>query len=244
MSEETYNADALLDELEALIEDCGLAVDHEAIRGCVEHFLLVLEANRSMNLTRITDVHEGLVLHILDSLLLTPSVESTPWGTLLDMGTGAGYPGIPLALTTKRPVVLLDSVTKKINAVEMFCKKLGIEGASFSNERVEQYAKEHRESCTCVVARAMASLPVLVEYASPLLSLGGSLIVTKGMPDDQEIDSGLKAARICGFEFENSQHFSLPHGLGERTILQFKKTRTAAIGLPRKIGVAKKNPLA
>lgn len=244
MGEELSNADALLNEIETLIDDCGLAIDREAVRGCVEHFLLVLEANQSINLTRITDVHEGLVLHIIDSLLLTPSVESTPWGTLLDMGTGAGYPGIPLALTTKRPVVLLDSVTKKINAVEMFCKKLGIEGASFSNERVEQYAKEHRESCTCVVARAMASLPVLLEYASPLLSYGGSLIVSKGKPDSQEIDSGLKAARICGFEFEDSQHFSLPYELGERTILQFKKTGRAKIGLPRKIGAAKKNPLA
>ena len=244
MNEETAHADALLCELEVLIDDCGLDIDHDAVRGCIEHFLLVLEANRTINLTRITDVHEGLVLHILDSLLLTPFVESTPWGTLLDMGTGAGYPGVPLALATKRPIVLLDSVTKKITAVESFCQKLGIDGASCSNERVEQYAKEHRESCTCVVARAMASLPVLIEYASPLLSIGGSLIATKGAPESSEIDSGLKAARICGFEFETSQRITLPRGLGERTILQFKKTKPASIGLPRKVGVAKKTPLA
>ena len=244
MDEQTFDTNGLMEELESLLDSCDVSIADDAIRGCIEHFRLVLEVNQSINLTRITDIHDGLVLHILDSLLLTPFVESTPWGTMLDMGTGAGYPGVPLALATKRPIVLLDSVTKKINAVQSFCQELEIDNASCSNERVEQYAKEHRESCTCVVARAMASLPVLIEYASPLLSIGGSLVATKGTPDPQEIDSGLKAAHICGFEFETSQHIALPGGLGERTILQIKKTKNTSLGLPRKVGVAKKNPLA
>lgn len=241
--DEMVHVDELLAELRSYCDAYELDVDRELARRCVEHFLLVVETNKTMNLTRITNEHDGLILHILDSLLLLPEVRSTPYGTLLDIGTGAGYPGIPLSLATGRPSVLIDSVAKKVKAVAGFIDELQIADAQVSSERVETYAREHRASCTCVVARAVAGLPVLIEYASPLLAQGGSLVVTKGVPSDEEISAGLHAASLCGFEFGTVRHLTLPDDLGERTILRFDKLHEAKLGLPRKVGVAKKHPL-
>lgn len=241
--DEMMHVDELVEKLCAYCDAYELDVDEEATRRCVEHFMLVVETNKVMNLTRITNEHDGLVLHILDSLLLLPEVRSTPYGTLLDIGTGAGYPGIPLTLATGRPSVLIDSVAKKVKAVAGFIDELQITDADVSSERVETYAREHRASCTCVVARAVAALPVLIEYASPLLAQGGSLVVTKGVPSDEEVSSGLHTASLCGFEFGSVRHVTLPDGLGDRTILRFDKLHDAKLGLPRKVGVAKKHPL-
>ena len=235
--------DELAKELIAYCNEYHLEVSSDVAHRCVEHFFMVVEVNQTMNLTRITDEHSGLILHILDSLLLLPFVNNAPEGTLLDIGTGAGYHGITLLLATKRPGVLLDSVAKKIRAVDSFLQNLNITHVQTSHERVEAFARDHRASCACVVARAVAPLSVLVEYASPLLCMDGRLVVTKGVPSSEELSAGLRAAKLCGFEFEDSLHIELPDGLGERTILSFVKKNEAKLGLPRKIGVAKKQPL-
>lgn len=241
--DEMMYVDELVDQLCSYCDAYELDVDRELARRCIEHFLLVVETNKTINLTRITNDHDGLILHILDSLLLLPEVRSTPYGMLLDIGTGAGYPGIPLTLATGRPAVLIDSVAKKVKAVAGFIDELQITDAGVSFERVETYAREHRGSCTCVVARAVAALSVLIEYASPLLVQGGSLVVTKGVPSDEEISTGLHAASLCGFEFGTVRRVALPDNLGERTVLRFDKLHEAKLGLPRKVGVAKKHPL-
>lgn len=235
--------DELTEELLSYCSGFHLEISRDVAKRCIEHFFMVVEVNRTMNLTRITDEHSGLILHILDSLLLLPYVNDAPEGVLLDIGTGAGYPGIPLLLATNRAGVLLDSVAKKVKAVDTFLVKLDIPCVVTSHERVEVYARDHRASCACVVARAVAPLSVLLEYAAPLLCLDGRLVVTKGVPSPEELSAGLHAAKLCGFEFEDSLHIELPDNLGERTILTFVKKREAKLGLPRKVGVAKKQPL-
>ena len=240
---ETTQVEGLTHELLGYCRDYALTIDEGCARACVEHFLMVIEANKTMNLTRITDEHDGLVLHILDSLLLCPEVDTAPAGALLDIGTGAGYPGIPLALATDRPAVLLDSVGKKVRAVAGFAEELYLDTVTTSSERVEVYAKDNREAFACVVARAVAPLAVLIEYAAPLLERSGSLVVTKGVPAQEEVDAGLKAAQLCGFTFAASRTYELPRGLGTRTLLRFIKTNEPKLGLPRKVGVAKKQPL-
>ena len=220
VSTDSFDRDALFIELKSLTDDFGLTVSDEILDGCLKHLHLVLQANKTLNLTRILDLHDALVLHILDSLTFLPYIEESPSGAVLDMGTGGGFPGIPLAL-------------------------LGLsQRCSATQERVEAFGASHSARFAVVTARAMASLPVLVEYAAPILIPGGYLIVSKGNPENDEIISGDIAAKICGLSRIETSEFDLPRGLGHRTFLIYKKTSKPSIKLPRAVGVARKTPLA
>lgn len=235
--------DSCQDRLQSYCDEFQINLSNEQIGRCLDHLSLVIDANEKMNLTRILDVDDALVLHILDSLLLLKPLEASPEGRFLDMGTGAGFPGIPLAIASGRPGILLDSVGKKVNAVQSFVDALGIEGVNAVHDRIEHYALSNGESFSCVVARALASLPVLVEYASPYLELGGLFVVTKGRPEEDELTSGYSAAEICGLDLIDSMSTELPHALGHREILIFEKIGRPQIKLPRAVGLAKKSPL-
>ena len=123
----------------ALVNYCDsfdISISIEAARRCIEHFLYVIQVNQVINLTRITDIDEGIVLHILDSLMFLPSLNLHASEHVLDMGTGAGYPGLPLAATSNADIVLLDSVGKKVRAVSAFIDALGLENAHALHTRV------------------------------------------------------------------------------------------------------------
>ncbi len=211
---------------------------------CVRHLLAVLEVNQHINLTRIVDSHDSVCLHLLDSLMLLPFVYQAPTGVLLDMGTGAGFPGLTLAICSRRSSVLMDSVGKKINAVGQIIQELGLENVSAVHDRVESYAVNHRGSCSVVVARAVAPLSVLLEYASPLLRRDGLLIVTKGVPSSEELTSAQSVASQTGFNNGVRYDFSLPEDKGSRAIFVYQKVAKPHVKLPRAIGMAKKHPLA
>ena len=245
VSTDSFDRDPLFIELKSLTESFGLAVSDQVLEGCLEHLYLVLQANKTMNLTRILDLQDALILHILDSLTFLPYIHKSPNGAVLDMGTGGGFPGIPLALATDRCFTLLDSVGKKVKAVSSFIDVLGLsQRCSAAQERVEAFGTSHSARFAVVTARAMASLPVLVEYAAPILIPGGHLIVSKGNPENDEIISGDIAAKICGLSRIETSEFDLPRGLGHRTFLIYKKTSKPSIKLPRAVGVARKTPLA
>lgn len=233
-----------LDKLREYTRRLDLKVSDDQLLHCIHHLLLVIETNKRFNLTRILNLDDALVLHILDSLSFAPFVEKAPSGDLLDIGTGAGFPAVPLAIATGRVTVALDSVGKKVDAVASFASELGLFNLYAAHDRVESFALDNRERFSCVVSRAVASLPVLIEYAAPLLCNHGLLVVSKGKPSQEEIDSGLQAARICGIQYHDSHQFDLPDDLGHRTVLVFQKTRSPLIKLPRTIGLARKKPLA
>ena len=234
----------LATELNDLCQSFDIRLDDDQLLSLIGHLLAVLEVNEHINLTRITDIHEALTLHILDSLLLLKYVDGAPQGALLDMGTGAGFPGLPLAVATRRPTTLLDSVGKKITAVASIVDRLGLCNILTVHDRVESYAAQHLGVYACVTARAVSSLPVLMEYASPLLMHCGLLVVTKGKPSDEEIHAGRDAAKLVGFSQPILHSFELPHNLGHRTIVVAKKVSKPSIRLPRQVGMAKKSPLA
>ena len=230
-----------------LMEYCSqyhLDVSSEVIKACLQHLDLVIEANQTMNLTRILDVEDALVLHILDSLVLLPYIDMAPQGALLDMGTGAGFPGIPLTLASKRHAVYIDSVGKKINAVNSFIDALGIKHAVAIHERLEEYARGHKKEFAVVTARALAPLPTLIEYAAPFVKDKGLFVITKGNPSASELRSGEAVSKICGFSCIAEHSLDLPNGLGHREFIVLKKTHQATVSLPRANGMAKKNPLA
>lgn len=225
-------------------KDYSLKVSDDSLRVCIQHLDLVLEANKTTNLTRILNVDDAAVLHILDSLVLLPYIDKAPEGALLDMGTGAGFPGIPLTIASGRKAIYIDSVGKKVDAVNSFVKELGLKHAHAVHDRLEEYARSHKKQFAVVSARALAPLPVLVEYASPFLKDSGLFVITKGNPSDEELQSGLAAAKICGLTPLMTDNLDLPNGLGHREFIVFKKTRQASVSLPRANGMAKKNPLA
>ncbi|MCH3967433.1 MAG: 16S rRNA (guanine(527)-N(7))-methyltransferase RsmG [Atopobiaceae bacterium] len=207
------------------------------------HLALMLEKNKVMNLTGIKDSKEAVNLHVIDSLMMLKSFQITR-GRFVDIGTGGGFPGIPLAIMTGRPGVLMDSVHKKVVACSEFISELGLGNQlDVTSKRAEDYALSHKGEFGVVVARAVAPLGILCEYASPLLMAGGSLLVTKGRLSDDELAQGEQAASICGLEIVSRETSELPDSNAHREIILLKKCRKPSIRLPRQVGEAKKHPL-
>lgn len=232
----------LADEVIQLADELGLSVELDVAEDSVRHLLLVNQVNQYMNLTRIQDIHEALVLHIVDSLVLARELPIDP-ENFLDIGTGAGFPGIPLALYTGAEGTLLDSVGKKIDAVNAFITELGIEGIQGVHDRCESYAAQHKGEFDLVVARAVGQMNLILEYGTPFLEDDGYLLVAKANPSDDECRLASKTAKICGLELVGTDSFELPHELGHRTVFLYQKVMPAKVKLPRAVGLAKKQPL-
>ncbi len=235
---------ATLEELSLALDEAGIATTQRQRELLALHLDLVIERNRVVNLTRITSVREAAYLHVVDSLLLLEAFSRAPEGPFVDMGTGAGFPGIPLAIVTGRPAVLVDSVGKKVAAVEDFVRELGLGDAVRAQAcRVEDFARQNRNAFAAVTARAVAQTNVIVEYAAPLLARGGHLVVAKARPTAEEIEAGDRAARVCGLRRVSRETFSLPHDMGHREILVYQRTANSSVRLPRAVGMAKHHPL-
>lgn len=208
------------------------------------HLELVIERNRTMNLTRITGWDEAVCLHIVDSLLLQDAFAEAPAGAFLDIGTGAGYPGIPLAIVTGRKATLLDSVGKKAAAVREFVHELGLdERVRVEAARVEELARKERGRYAVVCARAVAQTGTLVEYAAPLLRRGGRLVAAKGHLSDEELARGNRVAKLCGMRMVSRETFELPAGMGHREVVSYERMGNPSVRLPRATGMAQHHPL-
>ena len=211
----------------------------------LEHLDLLMEKNKVLNLTRITDTEGAVRLHLIDSLLVYKAASPENFSIFLDIGTGGGFPGITLAIMSDAHGVLLDSVTKKVVAVSEFLSSLNLNNRiSTSSDRAESYALDHRNEFDLVCARAVAPLASLVEYAAPLLSFNGRFITTKAQISEEEFSAGIKAAKLCGLSYVSRETFELPQNSGHREILIFKKQNNASVKLPRMVGMAKNKPLA
>ena len=238
------------EQLDALLSPFGIETSDDQRTALLRHLELVMRKNQVLNLTRIVDVDDALVRHVVDSLLFLPSVRNYG-GThdgrqrCVDIGSGAGYPGIPLAIVHSCEMLLVDSVQKKAAALSEFVEELGL-GASVavSATRAEELAGARRGHFDVMTARAVADLGVLVEYASPLLCRGGVLVAGKARIDDAELARGKKTADLVGMRSVSRETYELPHGQGHREILVFRKTDKSKVRLPRRIGLAKSKPLA
>lgn len=229
-------------KLMTMAEALGIKVTEEQAEKLLQHLCLVLEKNKVINLTAIDDFDEGVILHTIDSLLFLPFLADSD--RFVDIGTGGGFPGIPLAICSSSHGTLIDSVKKKTIAVNSFIESLGLsKTCECLDVRAENLAQQHPEEYSCVVARAVAPTNVLIEYATPLLSKGGRLIVSKGRPDQIEIDEASRAAEICGMRIVSRETFELPDAKGTRTITVFRKDGETLVKLPRRPGMATKRPL-
>lgn len=207
------------------------------------HLQLVIEENKVTNLTRIIDWDSAQVLHIEDSLVGLAEIENAPSGKYLDMGTGAGFPGIPIAIMTGRETVLADSVGKKTKALDRIINALDIAShVSTYNGRIEELSLISPESFSVISARALSSLASLLELSSPLLQKDGYLVCYKSQDVDDELEHAKSVADKLGFEYVSRRDTLLSDSVTERSIIVFKKIHEPLVILPRRVGMAQKKP--
>ncbi len=211
----------------------------------VKDLNLIFEANKIHNLTRIDSFDDGMLLHIEDSLAGLPEFKQAPTGLYADLGTGGGFPGIPLAIMSERETLLVDSVQKKMKVLDGVLEELGIsDRVSTYPGRIEDLARERPREFAVITARALSSLPSLLELVSPLLQQQGEFICYKAhvTPEELEVVRGLEHS--LGMKCVSKRDFVLSDNETQRCILVFKKYAPAALKLPRRVGMAQKKPLA
>ncbi len=206
------------------------------------HLHLVYDTNEHLNLTRIPR-DEAVRMHVLDSLAGLPEMSCAPEGPWLDIGSGAGYPGMVLAVTVAHRVDLLESVGKKARFLEAVSREV-CPNTAVLGQRAEDAAVQHRNEYAAVSARAVSELPALVELASPLLALHGLLVCWKGEPDDAELQRGDVAAAKVGLRRLRVRTVSVPGLDAQRCLVVYEKERQVRIALPRRVGLAQSKPLA
>lgn len=208
-----------------------------------KHLDLVIEANKITNITRISSPEEGMLLHVEDSLAGIDEINACPEGLYGDMGSGAGFPGIPLAIETGRPTVLIDSVGKKAAILQGFADELGLDGVTSYGGRLEELALEKPEAFSVLTARALSKLGSLMELAAPLLKKGGRLICYKSHIEEEELKHAVSLEGKLGMKLVSDRDFYLSDGETYRRIVVFEKVRKPKIKLPRHVGYAQKKPL-
>lgn len=204
----------------------------------------ILEANKVTNLTRITDGEQARLLHIEDSLVGLPEVNEAPDGLFGDLGSGGGFPGVPLALMTGRKTLLVDSVKKKMAIVQSVLDNLSLsEQISTSSERIEDLPLEYKEKFAVLTARALSKLVSLIELASPLLQKGGRLVCYKAQLSSEELEEALAVQDLVAMRMVSQREVCLSDRETMRTIVVFEKVGKPRIKLPRRIGLAQRQPL-
>ena len=203
----------------------------------------LIEVNSYMNLTAITEREEVYIKHFLDSLFITKAIDITKPFSLCDVGSGAGFPSIPLAIVTNNSkVTIIDALNKRINFINDLAQKLNLDNVNAIHARAEDYAKEKREDFDYVTARAVARLNVLVELCLPLVKVGGLFIAMKTQ-DEYELDEAKNAISILGGKIENIISFNLPNDYGKRSIIIIKKIKNTPSKYPRGFSKIKERPL-
>lgn len=207
------------------------------------HIELLIEANKTTNLTRIQDRESAQVLHVEDSLVGLPEMLAAPQGRYADIGTGGGFPGIPLAIMTGRTTLLVDSVKKKVQVLDTIIDQLQLsQQITTFGGRTEELALSEPGSFAVITARALSSLPSLLELASPLLQQHGWLICYKARPDQEEVDQAQALEEKLGMSLIKTRQVLLSDRETERIIFVFEKVHEPQVTLPRRPGMAQKRP--
>lgn len=240
------DARAARHELDRLLADHPLQLPPRFADDVERFVALLLAANRRLNLTAVTEPAAVARLHLLDTISALPVLDrEAEAGRGLDLGSGGGVPGLVLALARpERSWLLVDSVRKKADALREFVEALGLVRVEVVAERAEVLGRDrtHRERYGVVTARACASLPVLVEYALPLLAVGGTLIAWKGPIGEDELRAGGTAAAVCGGDAP-SVHPSGFAELGDHRFIVVRKVAPTVDRYPRRPGQPTRAPL-
>ena len=219
--------------LEAGLEKLGL--DTGAVPALTEYARLLLETNQVMNLTAITDPKDVATLHFLDCASLLP---------LADVGSGAGFPGLPLKiLCPSIQLTMVDSLGKRVNFLQTVCDALHLTGAEAIHARAEEFAASHRAGFDIVTSRAVAALPVLAELCLPLVKEGGWFLAMKSVESDAELAASQHALEILGGRLEKAEDYVIPGTDVRHRLLFIKKVKETPKKYPRAFAKIKKDPL-
>ena len=223
-------------------EKIGIKLPDEQLNEFYEYMQLLLEWNEKMNLTAITDPEEVIKKQFVDSITIKKYIKEK--SRLIDVGTGAGFPGIPLKIVDKSiKLTLLDSLNKRINFLNEIIEKLNLKEVNTIHSRAEEYAKNKvRESYDVAVSRAVADLPILLEYLMPYVKLNGICICMKGPKAQEELERSKKAINILGGKLEEVEKITIDEEM-ERNLIIIRKIKDTPNKYPRKAGMPTKNPI-
>lgn len=203
----------------------------------------LVEKNKVMNLTGITEPKEVATLHLLDSLSLLPMAD-LKGKSIVDVGTGAGFPGVPLAVALPESrVTLLDSLNKRIDFLREAGEQLGLTNAEYIHGRAEEFAADHRESYDFAVSRAVASLPMLCELCLPLVKVGGQFLAMKSSHTEEEIASAKSAISKLGGKIVEVKDYTIPTTDVVHRVVCIQKISPTPKKYPRRFAQIKKSPL-
>ncbi len=232
---------------ENLIKECeniNLEISLEDANKFYKYMKLLLEWNEKINLTAITEENEVIIKHFIDSLTIYKYLNEAK--SIIDVGTGAGFPGIPIKILNKEiDITLMDSLNKRINFLNEVVKNLNLERISCIHSRAEELGrdKKFREKYDVAVSRAVANMSTLVEYLLPFVKVGGMCICMKGSSIDEELKEAEKAIKMIGGKVEKVEKIILPNSDYERNIVIIRKINNTNSKFPRKAGIPKKEPI-
>lgn len=231
------------EELKIKAKQIEIELTKEQIEKYYNYMSLLLEWNEKINLTAIIEPREIILKHFVDSLTIAKYIKDDE--KLIDVGTGAGFPGIPLSIVKENTdIVLLDSLNKRINFLQEVKENLKLENIKTIHGRAEEFGKnkKEREKYDIATSRAVAPLNILLEYLLPLVKVGGRAICMKGS-NIEEVENAKNALEILGGKIEKIEEITLPNSDIKRNIIIVEKVKNTPLKYPRKPGTPSKEPI-
>lgn len=234
------------EELTKAAAEYGISLNDTQMEQYNRYFELLVEWNEKINLTAITEPKEVAIKHMIDSITAYDENLFKDGTTVIDVGTGAGFPGLPLKIFCPEiKLTLMDSLNKRIKFLQTVVEELGLKDVECVHARAEEGArnKKYRESFDIAVSRAVARLPILCEYCLPFVKKGGHFIALKGMQYHDEADEAAKAIKVMGGSKTEIRPVKLPELDDKRAVITITKTMPTPKAYPRKAGIPTKNPI-
>ena len=231
-------------ELKKQAEEIDINLNDTQINQMHKYMELMLEWNEKINLTAITEEKEIIQKHFIDSLTIAKYIEKN--AKIVDVGTGAGFPGIPLKIVREDlNITLLDSLNKRIKFLDEVINQIGLKDIRTVHARVEEFGKdkEYRENFDYATSRAVANLTTLSEYMLPLVKKCGKCICMKGSNVESELKESKKAIEVLGGTIQKVESFNLPFSDISRNIIIINKIKDTPLKYPRKPGIPSKEPI-
>lgn len=225
-------------------KEINIVFTEEQLQKFYKYMNLLIEWNEKINLTAIVEPKEIILKHFIDSLTIIKYIELNK--SVIDIGTGAGFPGIPIKIMREDlDITLLDSLNKRIHFLNEVIQKLELKNITAVHARIEEYAKnkQYRETFDIATSRAVANMTTLSEYMLPMVALEGKAICMKGSEISDEISKSKNSIKVLGGEIAKIEEFTLPKSDNKRNLILIKKERQTPGKYPRKPGIPSKEPL-